>query len=391
MNRSTGQPTVLVVDNDAGSLVALRALLEALGCEVVTAFSGIEAVERTRTEDFAAIIMDVRMPRLDGYAAASFIRQHPRSTSTPILFVSGEDLDIAALTHRYGHTGHVDSLRKPIDSSVLRSKIGAWLDLYRSNQQVHELERAADVAQTDAHSKEDLLAMVAHDLRGPLGALKASVDGVRRQVEAGVEEGKLWALVRKHFDLADRTIERMVRMVGDLLDGARLETTGMTLELQPHSFDEIIAQAAELLSPVAEAKGLRLETHLRGPIGVAFCDRDRMLQVLSNLVGNAIKFTSTGGSVRIDAVSSADAIEVCVHDTGPGIAPEQLLHVFEKYWQADAASRPGGLGLGLTIVRGIVAAHGGRVWATSQVGEGSQFFFEIPRASSEEATNARTG
>jgi signal transduction histidine kinase len=382
-SESNDQPAVLVVDDDAGSLVAVQALLDSLDCRVVAARSGAEAVQRTRTDDFAAIIMDVRMPDLDGFAAASFIRQHRRSAAAPILFVSGEDLDVAALTQRYGNTGHVDSLCKPIDIATFRSKIAAWLDLHRSRRQVRELEDAVDAARTEARSKEEVLAMVAHDLRGPLSALKLSTDAVRRQVAAGVDEGKLWPTVRRHFDLADRTIGRMVRMVDDLLDGARIQSTGISLELQLHDFDEIVAQTLELLSPLAEEKNLRLGADRRTTMGPVLCDRDRMLQVLSNLTGNAIKFTQPGGSIQIEATSSKDEIEVCVRDTGDGIAPDQLPHMFEKYWQAHRDGRTSGLGLGLTIVRGIVVAHGGRIWVTSQPGQGSQFFFSIPRGHSD--------
>jgi len=169
-----GKPAVLVVDNDAGTLVALGALLDQLDCRVVYARSGAEAVERARAEDFAAIVMDVRMSDLDGYAAASFIRQHTRSASTPILFFSGEDLDVAKLTRQYGHAGQVDSLQKPFDPEVFRAKIRGWLDLNRQEHHIRELEHVVDAAMSQARTKDDVLAMVAHDLRGPLGAIRAS-------------------------------------------------------------------------------------------------------------------------------------------------------------------------------------------------------------------------
>src|SRR6266567_1650389 len=125
---SEGAPPVLVVDDNPGNLLALEAVFESLNCRVVRARSGSDAVERCRAEEFAAIIMDVRMPGLDGYAATSFIRQDPRSARTPILFMTAhDDVDLAELTRTYGQSGHVDSLRKPCDVDVLRSKVRWWL------------------------------------------------------------------------------------------------------------------------------------------------------------------------------------------------------------------------------------------------------------------------
>jgi len=366
-NPSNGKPAVLVVDNDAGTLVAIQALLDPLDCRVATARSGVEAVERARTEAFAAIVMDVRMPGLDGFAAASFIRQHPRSSATPILFFSGEDLDLSTLTQRYGHRGRIDSVRKPIDAGVFRSKIDVWLDLYRSRRHVNQLEQAVDAAETEARSKDDVLAMVAHDLRGPLSALKTSFAAVRRKVEAGVGDGELWDSVRHHFDLGDRVVDRMSRVVNDLVDGARVGSTGFLLDLHPQSVDEIVAQTVELLSPLAEQRAIRIQTRQRGTMGQALCDRDRILQVLSNLTGNAIKFTPPGGHIVIDVGSREDQIELCVSDTGPGIAPDQLPHIFDKYWQGNRETGPRGLGLGLTIAKEIIVAHRGRIWVTSQL------------------------
>jgi signal transduction histidine kinase len=373
-------PGVLAVDNDAGTMVALRALLEPLDCRVVCAQSGIEAISRTREETFAAIVMDIRMPGLDGYAAASFIRQHARSVSTPILFYSGDDIDVAYLTRQYGNTGQVDSLQKPFDPEVFRSKLRGWLDLFRKQQHVHELEHAVDAAQAQARSKDDILAMVAHDLRGPLGVVKMSVAAMRRQLAIGVDESKSRESLRHQLDLADRTIDRMTRLVADLVDSVRIESTGLPLEVETHPIAEIIAQAIDLLCPLAEQKNVVLSTSRIGPSCSVRCDRDRILQVLSNLLGNAVKFTPPGGRIHVESTCSDDEVEICVRDTGPGIAPDQIPHIFDKYWQGNNRAVRKGLGLGLAIAKEIVLAHGGRIWVDSQLGEGSQFFFCIPRS-----------
>jgi signal transduction histidine kinase len=367
------------VDNDPGTIVAIRALLEPLDCRVVFARSGAEAVECARNEDFAAIAMDIRMPGLDGYAAASFIRQHSRGSSTPILFFSGDEIDVAYLTRRYGNTGQVDSLRKPFDPDVFRAKMRAWLDLYRKERHVQELEQAVDVAQAQIRTKEDVLAMVAHDLRNPLAAIKVSVAGMRRQLAANTEFSKLRESLLCHFDLTERTVERMSRIVDDLLDSVRIESTGLPLDITTHGIAAIVTQAVELLSPVAEQKAVALSmgtSELSCPVQ---CDRDRILQVLSNLLGNAIKFTPPRGRVQIETLCTANEVEVSVRDTGPGMTPDEMERVFDKYWQRDRQAGQKGIGLGLSIAREIILARGGRIWVEGQLGKGSRFCFSLPR------------
>src|SRR5215471_2810744 len=154
-------PVVLVVDNDLRNVLTLEAVLRPLDCRIEVANSGYEAVNRTFNGDFAAILMDVRMPGLDGYAAASFIRQNPRSARTPILFISGaEHTDVVRLTAQYSDLEQVDCLQKPFDPWLLRSKVTGWLDLYKRQQQ-----RAGESpVQPKAFRKNDLFAVVAHDL-----------------------------------------------------------------------------------------------------------------------------------------------------------------------------------------------------------------------------------
>jgi signal transduction histidine kinase len=376
---SASRPAVLVIDNDAATITAIRALLDPLDCGVVAARSGIEAVNRAHNEDYAAIVTDIQMPGIDGYEAAAFIRQHARSAATPILFFSGGDIDVAYLTREYGNTGQVDSLRKPFDPDVFRAKIRAWLDVYRTEQQVHELKAAVDVAQAEIRTKDDVLAMVAHDLRNPLAAMKMSVAALRQHLTSDIENSKLKESVRHHVELADRTVDRMARMVADLLDSVQIESTGLTLDTAPHAMTEIVAQSVESLSAVAEQKGILLRLTQSEASCPVRCDRDRIVQVLSNLLHNAIKFTPPGGTVHIETRSTEASVEVAVRDTGPGIPPDQIPQIFTKYWQGDKRAGGRGIGLGLSIAREIVMAHGGRIWVESQLEQGALFVVSIPR------------
>jgi signal transduction histidine kinase len=157
-----------------------------------------------------------------------------------------------------------------------------------------------------------------------------------------------------------------------------LESGTFAVELAPSSMADILHQAAELLSPIAAERGIRLEMAQVPSPCVVHCERDRILQVLSNLVGNAIKFSSPGGRIVVSCEIAPEEIVVSVRDTGLGIPEEHASHVFDKYWRGKRSGD--GLGLGLPIVRSIIAAHGGRVWLESAVGRGSTFYFSLPRA-----------
>jgi signal transduction histidine kinase len=379
-HRPARNPPILIVDDERNNLIALEALLEPLLCRIVRADSGSEAVEISRAEEFAAIIMDVRMPGLDGFATASFIRQDPRSACTPILFITAhDDIDIAELTRTYGDTGQVDCLPKPFDPEILCAKVRWWLELYRKGAQVLDLEHAMDVARAQAQSKDDVLAIVAHDLKGPLCAMRLNMDRLRDETADGMGDPAYLHSVRARVERAFRSIDAMTRIVDDLLDSAKIESGTLQLNLGPHHFDEIVAQAVDLLQPLAEQKRIELgmSSHRAGK---ALCDRDRMLQVFSNLIGNAVKFSPPGGRVEVEATESADAVVVCVRDNGPGIPSAELPNLFQKYWQGSREVHQRGVGLGLAIAKAIVVAHQGRIWVDSQPGEGSRFFLSIPRS-----------
>jgi signal transduction histidine kinase len=170
----------------------------------------------------------------------------------------------------------------------------------------------------------------------------------------------------------------MLELIGRLLDSARLDA-GQALALEPHPehLGGLLAEALAHIEPQATARAVRLERHLDADFQVS-CDRVRILQVLANLLGNAVKFTPEGGMVRLEATRAQGMAHVRVRDTGPGIPPEAQAHIFERHWQAGGQDAPLGSGLGLYIARGLIQAHGGHIWVESAVGNGSTFAFTLP-------------
>ena len=186
------------------------------------------------------------------------------------------------------------------------------------------------------------------------------------------------ARAQKHVRIISRSAAGMDRLIGDLIDYARVQAGKLSIERQMVDAASLVHDSVEMLRPRAEEKKLRLEVHAAEGLTVS-SDRDRVLQVLANLVGNAIKFTPEGGavSVRVTRVNGDAQFEVS--DTGPGIPEAQLTHIWQRFWQGKRRAGAG-MGLGLSIARGLVEAHGGRIWAESTVGVGSTFYFTLPLA-----------
>lgn len=227
-------------------------------------------------------------------------------------------------------------------------------------------------AQDAIRMREDVLAIVSHDLRNPLAAIQLNANLLGRLLPEGTD-----ARGRKLVEGILRSTARMERLIRDLLDASRIEAGRLVLERQRHSVVALVQEAVEMLRPLANQHSVRLDMDVPSRPCEVLCDRERILQVLSNLVGNAIKFTPAGGLVTIGIECRPSEVQVSVRDTGIGIPESSLPRLFERYWQARESEHRGA-GLGLFIARGIVEAHGGRIWAESKVGQGSVFSFTLP-------------
>jgi signal transduction histidine kinase len=224
-------------------------------------------------------------------------------------------------------------------------------------------------------ARDDLIAVVSHDLRNLLGVLSMSAEAIVRSLP----EGALTEKQRRHGEAIHRTSGRMERLIRDLLDMGSIEAGRLNLEPHAEDVGGLLAQAEEDLQPLASARSLRLEVEAPPSPLTVRADRQRVFQVLSNLVGNAIKFTPSGGSIQLRSGRSGEWVVFAVRDSGPGIDPMHLSRIFDRYYQGQSAE-PGSMGLGLFIARGIVEAHGGRIWAESAPGSGSRFLFTLPVA-----------
>jgi PAS domain S-box-containing protein len=231
------------------------------------------------------------------------------------------------------------------------------------------LYRAAREA---SQARDDVLAVVAHDLRNPLNTIAVSAQALlRQQTIAG--DARIQAPLRT----IRGSVDRMNRLIQDLLNVSRMEAGRMAVETYPEPAEAILQEALEAALPLASQIQLRIDVPETLPWVRA--DRERLLQVFSNLLGNALKFTPPGGQVTLGARSEGMVVRFWVRDTGPGIPPEALEHLFDRFWQVRHGDRRGA-GLGLSIAKGLVEAHGGRIWVESEPGRGSTFCFVVPVA-----------
>jgi PAS domain S-box-containing protein len=244
-------------------------------------------------------------------------------------------------------------------------------DVARRAAVVVEHARLFHQAEQATRARDDVLAVVAHDLRNPLNTVTMAISLMLETtpIERTQE--------RRQQEIVRRAADRMNRMIQDLLEVKRMESGHLTMDMKAESADVLVNDTIEMLRPLAIGSSIVMESSVAENLPAVLADAARIQQVLSNLVGNAVKFTPRQGRIMVTADRLDAEVRFAVIDTGPGIPPEQVPHIFGRFWQAKSSDRRG-IGLGLAIAKGIVEAHNGRIWVESQVGLGSTFYFTLP-------------
>ena len=260
------------------------------------------------------------------------------------------------------------------DGAILRW-VGTDTDITEQKEAQLERERLLDLEQAArkeavraARARDDMLAIVAHDLRNPIQNIATAAAAL-----AGTGADKHTRLL----GIIHRSTDEMERLIADLLDVAQVESGSLSITRSQVDLHALLAEACERFQAQALARNIALGREASAAVAAVGADRDRLLQALSNLLDNALKFTPAGGRVLLRAASEEGAVHLSIEDTGIGIPSEHLPHVFDRFWQATRASRAGA-GLGLAICKGIVEAHGGRIWATSTEGSGTTIHITLP-------------
>ena len=395
---TTDKPKILVVNDDAASLLALTSLLDQwaleTGYEVLAARSGQEALRQVLLHDFAVIILDVNMPGMDGFETAEAIHQRARSADIPIIFVTAFLADEIDRLKAY-QRGAADFLFTPVIPQILHAKVSVFVALANKNEQ---LRRQADklsqrtleltatnerlmseieerqAAERKSHQKDEFLAMLGHELRNPLSAI-ASAAALIDMPGAPAEMGS------RARQIIQRQSQHLSRIVDDLLDLSRAMSGKILLARRPVDLASLVGACLDTFRATGRTGGYRINVDLE-PNWVDG-DPTRLEQVATNLFDNALKYTPAGGTIDITIALDGDEVLLTVRDTGVGIAPDLLPHVFDVFVQGTISldRAQGGLGIGLSLVRRLVELHGGSVSATSDgAGEGSAFTIRLPAA-----------
>jgi signal transduction histidine kinase len=233
---------------------------------------------------------------------------------------------------------------------------------------------ARDLAERATRMRDEFLSIVAHDLGNPMNTIGIWATVVLQTPLAGAEG----ETVRKGAAVIQKAVRRMALLLHDLGDVASIDSGHLRIERLEGNAETIVADVVEAYAPLCVEKGLSMTG--KAPALRIPCDRNRVGQVLGNLVANAIKFTPNGGTIAIEAVHVEREVRFSVADTGPGISQEAREHVFERYWRGKDSDSTKGVGLGLFISKDIIASHGGKIWVESTVGGGSTFYFTLPVA-----------
>jgi signal transduction histidine kinase len=407
---------ILIVDDEARNLDSLEVMLEPTGCTPVRATSADEALLAMLRHDFAAMILDIRMPGMSGIELANLVKQRRRTQDVPILFLTAHLVDDQDILRGYG-VGAVDYLSKPVKADILRSKINVFIELYRKtralarlNQELQrqiaaretaqealqhanqELElrvaertgaleqalvrerRARDEAERQGRIKDEFLATLSHELRTPMNAILGWVSLLVRG-EAVKDSQHAIAVIQRNAEMQAKLIE-------DLLEMTKVASGTIRLETAPIDITAPIVNSIDALKPTADAKHVRLSAMIAPRLPHIHADGRRVQQIIWNLLHNAVKFSASGGTVEISATHVNGLVRIVVADNGRGIAADFLPYVFDRFRQAEPMPVRGatwGLGIGLSIAKYLAELHGGSIQASSAgLNQGATFIVELP-------------
>jgi signal transduction histidine kinase len=401
--------SVLLVDDQPSDLAALERHLAPFELHLVKAASGEEALERVEDEDFALVLMDVRMPGLDGFETARRMREHESERRVPLIFLTGTPREAPSMNNAY-LSGAVDWLAKPVEPETLRAKVRVFVDIYREREslrrqqdELHQREREVLEARSQraeedrerlltelreaVRLRDEFLSVASHELKTPLTPLALRLQLLRQEVQRELDASRTPRLLG-HLEAADRQVRRLTLLVDSLLDATRITSGRLTLRQEDDvNLASIIREVAASFETQAARANCPLELDIPGRV-LGRWDAMRLEQVVTNLLSNALKF-GAGCPVLVHLEARAGVARLTVRDGGIGMDAGVRARLFGRFERGVSERHYGGLGLGLFISQQIVRALGGHIHVESEPGQGATFTVELPctpRAEGDEGT-----
>ncbi|HEX5032730.1 MAG TPA: ATP-binding protein [Candidatus Eisenbacteria bacterium] len=370
-----GRPRILWADDNADMRDYVLQLL-APRYDVECVADGEAALEAIRREPPDLVLADIMMPRLDGLALLRALRESESTRTLPVILLSARAGEEAAIEGLEAGADHY--LVKPFSARELLTRVSSHLELSRMRRENADLLRESD------RRKDIFLAVLAHELRNPLAPIRNAASYLRR-IQHGSPE------LKRPVEIIERQVSIMARLVDDLMDVSRISRGTLALRMGRVDLAEVVEAAVDGCRDDVSARGHVLTVILpERPLPIRG-DRDRLVQILGNLVSNASKYTPDGGRIDVELKTGPGVIEATVRDNGRGIPRPKLREIFELFAQMDRTfDKEEGLGIGLSLAKQLVELHGGVIEARSEgAGRGSEFYVRLPRVAVEDAPRAR--
>ncbi|MDC0253625.1 response regulator [Bacteriovoracales bacterium] len=354
---------VLIVDDEEINLNLIEEIISEDHIDVFKETSGAEALETISKRDYAAVIIDINMPVMNGYELAKLLKKDPKAKDIPIIFITA--LHSKNEAYKAYKTGAIDFISKPIDPVVIKSKVDNFIQFYKTKK---DLEFASN-------SKTNFLANMSHEIRTPLNSILGMA-----QI---MSEDNLSKEQQNYMSIIQRAGKDLLSLINNILDLSKIESGELKLDKEEFSIDDILNNCIDLLTINARNKGLELYSDINPTVpDFVIGDPTRLKQILINLVTNAVKYTEYGNvSVNCTFEPNSNLLSIEVKDTGRGIPKDKKDYLFKNFFQVNPLmDKNKGFGLGLAITKNLIDLMKGEIKIESKQNEGSSFTIEIPVA-----------
>jgi signal transduction histidine kinase len=379
-NGSTRQALILVVDDDPGVCLVMRETLESAGFAVIEASDGVEGYQRYEEHHPDLLLVDIIMPRMDGYELCRELRKRPDSANVPIVMVTGLD-DLPSIARAYD-AGATDFMSKPANWAILNYRVRYVLRAEELRRNQERLIAAKEVAEAADRSKSVFLANMSHELRTPLNA----IIGFSGMISARLF-GPLADKYVEYAKIIGASGHHLLAIINDILDTAKADADKLRLIEQKVDLAEVVGLGSQIVQDMARRAGIDFASEIEGPLPKVIGDPAKLTQILVNLLTNAIKFSQPGGRVRLKVGQAPhQGVTFSVEDTGIGMSADEIAIALEPFGQIDAGltRKNDGVGLGLPLTKRLIELHGGAMEIKSKPGQGTVVTVRLPEERPEE-------